>query len=145
MDVDYLILADAAAAENGKHYVHGGGWDTIQAASFPAQHPMMGVAIRFRIAWADTNHPREIEVDVLDDDGNSILPAPNAIQMNVGRPPTIPAGEDQVAPLALNFVGVRFERPGHYAVVVRIDGEDRARAPFRVAQASSGALPPAAP
>lgn len=141
MDIDYLVLADAAAAENGKHYIHGGGWDTIQSASFPAQHPVLAIAVRFRIPWADTNQPRAITVDVIDDDGNSILPAPHTVEMNVGRPPTIPAGEDQVVPLAFNFVGVRFERPGHYAAVVRIDGDDRARAPFRVAEAPRGALP----
>ena len=141
MDVDYLVLADAAAAENGKHYIHGGGWDTIQATSFPAHHPALSIAVRFRIPWTDTNQPHEISIDVIDDDGNSILPAPHVIQMNVGRPPTIPAGEDQVVPVAFNFVGVRFDRPGHYAAVVRVDGDDRARAPFRVAEAPRGALP----
>jgi hypothetical protein len=61
MQVDYLVLADAAAAVEGKHYIHGAGWDRLLAPSFPVTHPLMSVAIRFRIGWTETNQPHEVE------------------------------------------------------------------------------------
>ena len=134
MNVDYLVLADAVAAAEGKHYIHGAGWDTIWAGSFPVSHPSMGVAVRLRVPWTDTNQPHAIALDLIDGDGQSILANPIQGDINVGRPPTIPPGQDQVLSLAFNLVGVRFERPADFVVVVRIDGVDQGRAPFHVAQ-----------
>jgi len=133
MRVDYLILADAAAAEQGKHYIHGGGWSQINANSFPVTHPHIAVAVRLRVDWNDTNQPHEVELDILDGDGVSILPSgPLRASINVGRPPQARPGADQVVPLALNLYGVVLPRAGDYAAVVRIDGVDEARSPFSV-------------
>jgi len=132
-----MVLADAAAAENGKHYIHGGGWDTIWAGSFPVAHPMMGIALRFRVPWNDTNQPHKIAIDILDGDGQSILPNPLRSQITVGRPPTIPVGNDQVLPFAFNLANVNFQQAGDYVAVVRVDDADQARAPFRVAEAQA--------
>lgn len=133
MDVDYAILADAAATESGKHYIHGGGWDTIFAASFPVTHPILAVAMRLRVPWTDTNQEHEIALDLLDSDGNSVLPGdPPSGRMITGRPPQLPQGSDQTVPLAFSLVNLTFDRAGDYALVVRIDGRDAYRAPFRV-------------
>ena len=133
MEIDYLILADAAAAENGKHYIHGGGWTQINATAFPVTHPMMGVAIRLRVPWTDTNEEHEIGIDMVDADGTSILPSgPLRGKMNVGRPPQVRPGTDQCVPLAFSFVGLAFEQAGDFAVIGRIDGIDRVRTAFRV-------------
>jgi hypothetical protein len=134
--VDYMVLADAVAAVGGKHYIHGGGWDTLYAAAFPVTHPSMAVALRLRVPWGATNRPCALELDVLDADGFSLLPAPPGPirgTVNVGRPPHLPVGDDQVVPLALALNGLRFERAGLYVVVCRLDGAEAARAPFRVA------------
>lgn len=139
MNVDYMVLADAVAAADGKHYIHGAGWDILWAVSFPVAHPSMGVAVRLRVPWTDTNQPHAVGLDLLDGDGQSILPTPAGGEINVGRPPTIPPGQDQVVPLAFNLVGVRFERAGDYVVVIRIDGTDQARATFRVVHAQPAA------
>src|SRR5690348_3526788 len=103
LQVDYLVLADAADAMNGKLYILGGGWDRIGAASFPVAHPQLAAAIRLRCPWNDTNTPHEFELDVLDEDGNSILPEPGPIRgrVSVGRSPTTVPGDDQVLPVAL--------------------------------------------
>ena len=138
MLVDYLVLADAVAVADGKHYIHGAGWDTIFGASFPVTHPTMGIAVRLRVPWTDTNQPHTISLDVIDGDGQSVLATAPGGQINVGRPPTIPPGQDQVVPLAFALLSVQFERAGDYVVVVRIDGIDQGRAPFRVAE-----MPPA--
>ena len=41
MQIDYLVLADAVAAVGGKHYIHGGGWDTLFSRTFPFVHPTL--------------------------------------------------------------------------------------------------------
>jgi len=136
MLVDYLLLADAAAALQGKLYVHGAGWDTIWGAQFPVVHPLIAVALRLRVPWANTNQPYDLTIDVLDEDGVSILPAPTGppkVTINVGRPPQAPPGSDQVVPLALNLQNLEFAHAGSYAVVLRINDSDAARSPFTVA------------
>lgn len=135
IQVDYMVLADAVAAVGGKHYIHGGGWDTLTTSGFPTVHPSMGAAVRLRVPWHDTNRPIEIELDVLDADGRSIIPTPPGPprgKMNVGRPPELPMGDDQVFQLAFPINNLRFEGPGSYVVSFRLSGEEVARAPFRV-------------
>jgi hypothetical protein len=135
LQVDYLVLADAAAVAEGKHYIHGAGWDTLAASAFPAVHPILGVAVRLRIRWSDTNQPYMLEIDLIDADGRSILPAatgPLRAPVTVGRPAHILPGTDQVLPLVFTFHGLQFPAPGTYALVVRVGGEDLARSTFHV-------------
>ena len=132
MDIDYLILADAATAAGGKLYIHGAGWDGIFGLSFPLQHPGLAVALRLRVPWTDTNRSHVLEMDLMDADGASLLPAPLRAPVTAGRPPQLPVGEDQVIPMAVVISGPTFPRPGTYAVVARIDGLERSRSPFRV-------------
>ena len=146
MQVDYLVLADAAVAVEGKHYIHGAGWDTIWVGAFPAAHPLLAVAIRLRAPWNDTNQPHELIIDVLDEDGSSIVPIPPGAPrgtINVGRPPNIAPGADQVVPLAISLQGLAFTHPGVYSVVLRLDGADVGRAPFSVTLAPGAQQPPA--
>lgn len=135
MRVDYMVLADAADAVQGKHYIHGAGWDRLLAASFPVSHPALSVAVRLIVPWTDTNQEHTLQLDVVDEDGRSILPIPPGPvegKINVGRPAHLVHGEDQVAPLALKFNGLTFQRAGLYAVILRLDGLEAARSAFRV-------------
>jgi hypothetical protein len=137
ISADYLILADAAAAVAGKHYIHGGGWDTIQAASFPVTHHAMSAAIRLRVPWTATNQPHDLELDIVDADGQSVLPNPPGPftgQLNIGRPPHLEPGEDQVVPLVMDIRSLVFVAPGSYAAILRIGGFEAMRSPFRLVQ-----------
>src|ERR1700737_5514077 len=96
MGVYYPVLADAATAAEGKHYIHGAGWDTVFATAFPVTQPSLGVALRLRVPWHDTNQPTKISVDVVNADNLSILPEPIGGEVNVGRPPHLHVGDDQV-------------------------------------------------
>lgn len=67
-----------------------------------------------------------------------MLPGPQGPlrgQVNVGRPPNLAPGEDQILPVAIGLNGTKIAQAGQYAVVFRIDGEERGRAPFKVQQA----------
>lgn len=145
MDADYMALADAATVADGKLYIHGAGWDNVLAQTFPTTLTA-AAAILLRIPWAETNEEHIIGLDIHDADGHSILPKqPGPVRgtLNVGRPANIEAGDDQVWPLAINLNGTAIERVGRYAVVLELDGQEVARAPFRVKQAQ--ALQPASP
>lgn len=145
--VDYMLLADAAAAAEGKLYIHGAGWDSILAASFPFQHPQISVVLLLRVPWADTNEPHRIEIDVLDQDGKSVLPEDGAMKgnLNAGRPVNISPGEDQVFPVVLNIGNLQFEKEGSYVIVFKVDGAESARTRFRVRMLSFNLSMSAAP
>ena len=132
MNIDYVLLADAASAADGKLYIHGAGWDTIQAVQFPAVHNSIAVAMRIRIAWHETNQPHSLQVDLVDADEQSLLPAPFRSDVNIGRPPTLATGDDQVLPFVVNFVNISFAQPGTYVMKVSADDEVAWRSPFTV-------------
>lgn len=136
MQADYLILADAVAAAEGKLYIHGAGWDTLFVPAFPATHPMLGVGTRLRVSWKETNQEHVIEVDVRSDgDGNSILPDPPGTlrgAVTIGRPVYLTPGSDQALPLALNFTNLEFRAPGMYVIVLRVNERDLATSRFNV-------------
>jgi len=149
--VDYMLLADTATVAENKLYIHGAGWDSILAATFPVEQPLISVVLRVRVPWAETNLPHEIELDVLDQDGSSIMPPDRVIkgQLNAGRPAGLPPGEDQVFPFVINLVGLKFEKPGNYVVVFSLDGLQAAESRFRIAAMSRnvtvGMAPPNPP
>jgi hypothetical protein len=133
MRVDYLVLADAVSVAEGKHYIHGGGWDTLFVSSLPAAHPMLGVALRLRIPREETGQQFALEVDVIGGEEQTSIPnEPLRGVVNAERPPeTAPEG-DLLLHLALSITNLYFESPGPYSVVLRIDGELLAESRFNV-------------
>jgi Family of unknown function (DUF6941) len=133
MRVDYLILADSVAVAEGKHYIHGGGWDTLFAPSFPAFHPVLGVAARLRVLAEETGQQLAVEVDVQGgEEGSSILPEPLRGIVSAERQPHLPPDSDLLLHLALSFTNLQFESPGSYNIVLRIDGQPLAESRFNV-------------
>lgn len=130
MQVEWLILADAAQVVGGKLYLMGGGWDVLNVNSgFPlSQH--CAVAAAFKVPWTETNQRHDIEIEITDEDGRLSL-FKVAGELEVGRPPGIPPGQDQRSQLAIDL-DLRLERPGTYVIIARVAGEEGARALFRV-------------
>lgn len=135
MDVDYVLLADAVTVADNKQYIHGAAWDTIGAFQFPVVQPSLNIASLIRVPWNDANMTQMLELDVVDADGVSILPTPPGPPkgpITVGRSPQMIQGADTLVPLAFSLVNMRFDQPGTYAVLMRIDGVERKRFPFHV-------------
>jgi hypothetical protein len=133
MQIDYLILADSVAVAEGKHYIHGGGWDTLFALSFPVVHPVLGVAARLRVPSEETGQQFAVEVDVQGvEDGSSILPEPLRGIVNAEQPPHVPPDRDLLLHLALSFTNLQFESPGPYNIILRVDGQPLAESQFNV-------------
>ena len=159
MQVD-AFLADSVVTAEGKLFVQGAGWDNINAPGFPYAHDRVGVGMVIRVPYTATNEEHRFVITLEDEDGAElpIGEAPPGVDtpdgkirrieggFNVGRPPTLVAGDDQLIPLAINFNGLTFERPGRFTFVVQIDGTEAKRLPFRVhAIPSFGPMSPPQP
>ncbi|MBI3964995.1 MAG: hypothetical protein HY329_05105 [Chloroflexi bacterium] len=129
MDVEWLILADAAQVVGGKLYLLGGGWERIAvSAPFPIQQPC-AIATAFAVPWNETNQRRHVTIEIEDEDGLVIANVGGDVE--VGRPPGIPTGQMQRIQLAANFV-LGLQKPGSYRIVASIDGERKRDTTFSV-------------
>jgi hypothetical protein len=129
MDIDWLMLADSAEVVNNKLYVLGGGWDSITVKSgFPVTHPC-AVATAFSVPWNETNQPRNVEIEILTEDGQSR--AKIGAKVEAGRPTGLPQGQSQRVQFAVRFQ-LKLEGPGGHVIIARIEGEERRQVPFNI-------------
>lgn len=139
------MLADHVEEANGKLYINGGGWNVWWSPTAPFAAPILGLAVTISVPYAATNQKHRFALSVLDEDGN-VVPLPsNADQdeadpptkiegeFTLGRPPHLPAGDEQIIPIAINLSGLVLPRFGPYSFVVEIDGSEEERIPFRLA------------
>jgi hypothetical protein len=138
VDVEWLILGDAAQVVGGKLYLMGGGWDVLTAnGGFPArQHCALAAA--FRVPWNETNYRHAVEIVIATEDQQEL--AKVQMQVEVGRPAGIPPGVDQRSQFAMEL-NLEFKAPGTFVIVASIGGEERARTYFRVVAGQSPAAP----
>ena len=127
-----LLLCDAAESIGGKLYILGGGWSQIYTPNAPTN---MALAVKLSIPWDQANEPIKIMASLVTEDGNPVDlgmgPLSAGGDIEVGRPPGLKRGTPLDAPLVLNFTGIALT-PGGYVWQLEIDGEVKARAPFRV-------------
>lgn len=129
MDVEWIILADAAEAVNNKLYLIGGGWETLTIDSQLPVHYPCAIAVAFSVPWNETNQQHNIEIAIDDQDGAQLLKVEG--QVEVGRPPGIPLGQAQRVQMAVRLA-LPLQRMGTYSIVVRIEGQETRRVPFNV-------------
>lgn len=143
MQIDFALLADHAEVIAGKLYLMGGGWDLRHAPRAPAR-AQFAVALGVRVGWEETNLPIALRLALEDDDGGVVLSLDG--QLQVGRPPHVPAGTSQ---LAQAVVAIEAELPayGGYRVVVSArlpsGAEDTRALPFRLVASGAGGFSPA--
>ena len=148
MDVT-AFLSDSVVVAEGKLYVQGAGWNVITTKHIPLTYDRIGIGIIVQVPYTETNEVHTLEVALVDADGHQLKlgdrpPDPvtgdttvHALQaqFNIGRPPTLQPGDEQILPIALNVTGLRFDRADRYTFVVRVDGVEATRLPFRVVHA----------
>lgn len=128
MDVEWLILADAAQVVGNKLYLMGGGWDRLNVDKFPKTHAM-GLAMSIRVPWNQTNERHSFAIEIMSEDGQAIAKAEGSFE--VGRPAGIRAGQDQRVQFGLNVI-MNLGGPGTIAVLANIDNEEKQRVTFNV-------------
>lgn len=119
--VEYLVLADAVEALNGKLYMMGGGWDTmfIRDISVPAA---LSFACGVEVPWNVTDDDHTLVVSVTDADGVEIAP-PLSITFRTGRPPTLERAASMHLPFAVKGE-FRFPGYGPFSLKAGVDGDD---------------------
>jgi hypothetical protein len=136
------FLADSVVVADGKLYVQGAGWNVINATKVPARHDRVGIGFIVRVPYTATNQEHKFELRLEDADGKQLTFGDDPQgkgriealggQFNVGRPPTLKPGDEQVVPFAVNINALPLERAGNYRFVISIDGDDTKELPFRV-------------
>jgi hypothetical protein len=139
------ILCNHAEAINGLLYVSGGGITTswVQPGSPPPYVSHLAMGLIVRVPWTATNQQHKVEIDLLDADNNPVqLPAgPNGetaplhaeAGFNVGRPPALAPGADQVFTLAIGMPGLALNDLGTYRFLISIDGSEEEDLPWTLA------------
>ena len=128
MDIQVAVLCDAATDSGGKLNLLGA-FDTIHAQQLPAVHPQCSVALRIVFERIEEGSHR-VKMNFVDEDGKFIMPSIE-IPLDVTLPP-------DTSFLARNFIvniqQLKFDKTGHYAIDVAIDGRHETSIPLQVRQ-----------
>ncbi len=129
--IEFVTVANHAEALNGLLYLSGGGWTDVrravpQGAPPPVTH--FGIAISVLVPWNETNQQHHLVFRLEPEDGGELVRMEADLEM--GRPPGLPAGSDQRAVLAIN-ADIQFPAAGGYRVVAEL-GEQVSATSFRV-------------
>lgn len=129
MEVEWIILADAAEVINNKLYLIGGGWDSLTMNSPLPLHYPCAIAVSFKVPWNETNQRHAIEIVIADQDGAQLAVVEG--QIEVGRPPGIPLGQAQRVQMAMRMM-LPLTQLGTNVIIVRIEGVDARKIEFNV-------------
>jgi hypothetical protein len=139
MEIGFLMLTDHSESVNGKLYMVGGGWNVLRLPELPHEWGFH-IALGLDVAWSETNQPHNLNVVIHDPDGNELGEGLSA-EFETGRPPGMPAGQDQRLVMSIG-TAVTFSTPGPHAAVVHVNEEEIGRARFYLMEAQ--AEPPVA-
>jgi len=134
MEVEWLILADAAQVVGNKLYLLGGGWDQVFVNSaFPIDQ-RIALALSIRVPWNETNVKHNFEVEIISED--RVTEEPKSLmkmggQFEIGRPPGIRQGQEQRFQMALDMT-LKIETAGTKTVIARVEGQEMRRLDFMV-------------
>ena len=134
MEIEWLILADAAQVVGAKLYLLGGGWDRLTVnRAFPVDQ-RCALALSIIVPWNETNQKHSFEVEIISEDTTTEEPkslVKAGGQFEVGRPPGIRQGQEQRFQLAMDMT-LRIETAGTKTVIARIEGQEKRRLEFTV-------------
>jgi hypothetical protein len=130
VDFTKALIADAAAVQGGKLYIHGGGWDRIFAASLPWVHPTLALAFVLRVEYLEALTDYPIVIELLDDDEQAVLPAIEGT-VRVGHPPMLAPGSPLFVPQAITLNALQFAKHGPFRFRIKA-GDSVAEVPFYV-------------
>ena len=140
MKVNAVLADSAVVPADGKLYIQGGGWNMLWGTAFPMRHPRMCIGLVITVPWTATNHNHALDVHLEDGDGQvkKLGDGPEGDvttiggTFNIGRPPVVATGDDQLIAMAMTLDGLEFDHPDRYSFVISIDGTPVNRLPLRV-------------
>lgn len=112
MKIDFVLIADAVEAVNGKLFVMGGCWHTHSARSYPT-NVRVGVAIGLEVEPSDIGRPHDVSVRVVDEKSQSTI-------TEIEGQLEISTEHKGKAIIAINS-SVKLDASGKYAVQIKAD------------------------
>jgi hypothetical protein len=126
MDVQIATLCDAATDYGGKLNLLGT-FDTIVAPQLPAVHPQCSVALRLVFSRIEEG-PHRLKLNFVDEDGRGMMPS-----IEIPADIAFPGDANFLSRnFIINIQHLKFERAGHYAVDLAIDGRHETSIPLHV-------------
>ena len=132
MEILTACLCDSAADYQGKLCILGA-FDTIAAPEFPCTHPHSSIAIRLLLRDEDVGD-HHLEIDVVDPDGRSVIPAAKRPNILFHIAPLAPEVFFVSQNFVINFQGLPGREPGQYELRILLDGEVSRAIPFQFVQ-----------
>ncbi len=120
--VEFLFLANYAEVRDGLLFTVGAGWSQFYRPAGPdGEVPVsrFGLGASVLVPWDETNQPHPLTLWIAHEESDSVLSQLD-INVNLGRPPNIPAGSDQREVFGLS-VEVGFPEPGGYRLFASVD------------------------
>jgi hypothetical protein len=118
--VTTALLADAASQCNGKIYIHGAGWDTINAPALPATYTALAVVVVVE-AQSDTElEGASFEIKMIDPDGNHAGVSAQGTHSPADEARRMP-GLPITASVAVTFPCITFSRAGIHQFVISVN------------------------
>jgi hypothetical protein len=128
LNVDFAFVCDYADV-TGKINAFGIGFDTIYSPTIPCKHNLFFLVMQIRASSLEIGE-KEVEVNLIDDDGKSVIP-PLKGKINLVKPPS---GTETISRLALQFQNVEFPRYGTYSLHTLVEGHEMVRVPIKISQ-----------
>ena len=126
MNIQIAVLCDAATDYSGKMNILGT-FDTIVTRQMPAVHPQCTVALRMVFDRTEEGE-HKVTVSFVDEDGHSVMPG-------IDLPVTVQVPTDAIFTsrnFIINIQHMKFQKPGHYAIGVLLNGRLETSIPLQV-------------
>lgn len=138
MNLGFMLLSDHSESVNGKLYMTGGGWNVLRFPELP-QEWRFAIALGIDVAWEETNRSHDLLLKIEDPDGAQLGEGLEG-KFETGRPPGMPAGQEQRLVMSIGTAAT-FSTSGPHAAVVQVDGEELGRARFYLNEGPPPAKP----
>lgn len=121
-----MVLCDAAQVSEGKLHLLGGGWTVTGPGPVPS-----AIAMLVEVPWDKANTEIPFTLHLRDADGSAVdQPGPMGptpvlleAQIEVGRPPGVPAGTPLTVPLALGIPPLALPPGERFSWELTLDGQ----------------------
>ncbi len=121
MDLEFAFLANLVEAPNGLFNALGAGWEVGNRPQFPAAFAGV-LAAKVKMSRQEFSHPHTFELDIVDQDGRSIVPRVRIPFQPPPDAPPIPPGQRADANLVFDLHNIAVPHPGTYSLEFLVDG-----------------------
>ena len=132
-----FFTADHVVEGGGKLYANGAFFNMLRFPTYPAVTPILGIGASLIIPWHAYQEDHHFAVTLRDEDHRE-LPLRIEGAFRVGANLLLRHGDPSIVNIAGNVTNVVFERPGHYHLLLEVNGEELARWDLQVVQLPAG-------